>query len=65
MSNHQSSDQDKNADKMKELLDEKNQETSEKQDFNQQEQKAQSIKDNERLPDEQNTLINKNNNRNA
>ncbi|RLQ91378.1 hypothetical protein [Planomicrobium sp. Y74] len=63
MSNHQSSEQEKNIEKMKELVDEKNQETSQKQDFNQQEQKNQSIKDQARTPDENNKLTDTENNR--
>lgn len=63
MSNHQSSEQEKNIEKMKELVDEKNQESSQKQDFNQQEQKNQSIKDSARVPDENNKLTDTENNR--
>ncbi|XKE95449.1 hypothetical protein LG326_03700 [Metaplanococcus flavidus] len=64
MSDHKSSEHNKNVDKMKELLDEKNQETSQKQDFDQQEQKNQSLKDRARIPDENNKLTNADNNRN-
>ena len=64
MSDNQSSGQNKNSDKMKELLDEKDQETSQKQDFDQQEQKNQSLKDRARIPDENNKLTNADNNRN-
>lgn len=64
MSNDQSSEQNKNIDKMKELLDEKNQETSQKQNFDQQEQKNQSLKDRARIPDENNKMTNADNNRN-
>ncbi|MCM3611745.1 hypothetical protein M4S82_10815 [Planococcus sp. MERTA32b] len=64
MSDNQSSGQNKNIDKMKELLDEKDQETSQKQDFDQQEQKNQSLKDRARIPDENNKLTNADNNRN-
>jgi len=64
MSDHKSSEHNKNVDKMKELLDEKNQETSQKQDFDQQEQKNQSLKDRAQIPDENNKLNNADNNRN-
>ncbi|QHJ72233.1 hypothetical protein [Planococcus halotolerans] len=63
MSNHQSSEQEKNIEKMKEIVDEKKQESSQEQDFNQEEQKNQSIKDNEHVPDENNILIDTKNNR--
>lgn len=63
MSDHQSSAQEKNIKKMNELLEEKNQETSENQDFNPQEQENQSLKDQARTPDENNKLTNRNNNR--
>lgn len=63
MSNNQSSEQEKNIEKMKEFVDEKNQDSSEKQAFNQEEQKNQSIKDNEHVPDENNILIDTKNNR--
>ncbi|WP_142828095.1 hypothetical protein [Planococcus soli] len=63
MSNHQSSEQEKNIEKMNAFLEDKNQETSEKQDFDPQEQKNQSLKDNARTQDENNKLTNKNNNR--
>ena len=63
MSDHQSSAQEKNIKKMNELLEEKNQETSENQDFNPQGQENQSLKDQARTPDENNKLTNRNNNR--
>lgn len=63
MSNHQSSEQEKNIEKMKELVDEKNQESSQQQDFNPQDQKNQSIKDSARVPDENNKLTDTENNR--
>lgn len=64
MSEHQSSQQEKNIEKMKEIVEEKNEETSEKQDSNPQEQKNQSLKDSARIPDENNKLTNSDNNRN-
>lgn len=63
MSDHQSSEQEANIKKMNELLEEKNKETLDHQDFTQQEQKNQSVKDSARIPDENNKLTNKNNNR--
>ncbi|TWT05404.1 hypothetical protein FQV26_13280 [Planococcus sp. CPCC 101016] len=63
MSDHQSSEQEANIKKMNELLEEKNKETSDQQDFTQQEQKNQSVKDSARIPDENNKFTNKNNNR--
>lgn len=63
MSDHQSSEQETNIKKMNELLEEKNKDTSEHQESNQQEQTNQSLKDNARMPDENNKLTNKNNNR--
>lgn len=65
MSNQKPSAQDTNIQKMNELLEEKNKKSSTTQDSTQQEQTYQSLKDSARMPDENNKLITKNNNRNA
>lgn len=65
MSDHKSSAQDTNIQKMNELLEEKNKKSSTTQDSTQQEQTNQSLKDSARIPDENNKLITENNNRNA
>lgn len=63
MSQDKSSAQETNIEKMNELLEEKNKETSENQNFNHQEQTTQSLKDHTHNLDENNKLTTKNNNR--
>ncbi|MBT2582998.1 hypothetical protein [Planococcus sp. ISL-109] len=61
MSDHPSPEQEKNIQKMNELLGKKNKATSEKQDFDQQDQKNQSLKDNARFANDNNKLTPTNN----
>ena len=63
MSDHKSSEQETNIEKMNELLNEKNQAASETQNTDSQKKKNQSIKDQAHTPDENNKLTTKNNNR--
>ncbi|TWT01566.1 hypothetical protein [Planomicrobium sp. CPCC 101079] len=63
MSQHESSTQETNIEKMNELVEEKNKETSEKQHSDPQAQRNQSLQDQAHTPDENNKLTNRNNNR--
>lgn len=56
MSGKKSPEQEKNIQKMNELLGKKNKKTSDKQDFDQQDQKNQSFKDNARSANDTNKL---------
>jgi hypothetical protein len=63
MSEHKSTEQETNIKKMNEVLEEKNKENSQKQNFDQEDKKAQSLKDSEHTPDENNILVETKNNR--
>lgn len=63
MSQDKSSAQETNIEKMNELLEEKNKQTSGNQESNSQQQTNQSLQDQARNPNENNKLTTKNNNR--